>query len=130
MADDALTVAKKAWDKWVAADLEGFLSLWAPDGVWTMAGSSRISGEHRGLDAIAAVAGVAFELSGGTLKAAPIELAAAGPDSVLGYFHMTAERPGASLDQDGLQRFEVRDGKMTSLHNVWTDQAAVDTFYA
>jgi hypothetical protein len=49
---------------------------------------------------------------------------------VLGYFHITAERPGAFLDQDGLQRFVVRDGKMVSLHNVWTDQAAVDTFYA
>ena len=130
MADDALTVATKAWEKWVAADLEGFLALWAPDGVWTMAGSSRISGEHKGLDAIAAVAGVAFEVSGGTLKATPIELAAAGPDSVLGHFHLSAERPGASLDQDGLQRFVVRDGKMASLHNLWSDQAEVEAFFA
>ena len=130
MADDALTVATKAWEKWVAADLEGFLALWAPDGVWTMAGSSRISGEHKGLDAIAAVAGLAFELSGGTLKAVPIELAAAGPDSVFGYFHLSAERPGASLDQDGLQRFVVRDGKMVSLHNLWSNQAEVEAFFA
>jgi uncharacterized protein (TIGR02246 family) len=130
MADDALTVATKAWEKWVAADLEGFLALWAPDGVWTMAGSSRISGEHKGLDAIAAVAGVAFEVSGGTLKATPIELAAAGPDSVLGHFHLSAERPGASLDQNGLQRFVVRDGKMASLHNLWSDQAEVEAFFA
>ena len=130
MADDALTVATKAWEKWVAADLEGFLALWAPDGVWTMAGSSRISGEHKGLDAIAAVAGLAFEVSGGTLKAAPIELAAAGPDSVFGYFHLSAERPGASLDQDGLQRFVVRDGKMVSLHNLWSNQAEVEAFFA
>jgi hypothetical protein len=32
-----------------------------------------------------------------TLQAAPKEFAAAGAESVLGYFHMTAEREGANL---------------------------------
>jgi hypothetical protein len=43
---------------------------------------------------------------------------------------MTAEREGATLDQDGLQRMIIRDGKLVSLHNVWTDEAAVNRFYA
>jgi ketosteroid isomerase-like protein len=127
--DDALAVARRAWERWVAADLEGFLAMWAPDGVWTMAGTSRISGSHKGIEAIGEVARLAFELSGGTLKAAPKELAASGPESVLGYFHMTAEREDAALDQDGLQRMIIRDGKLVSLHNVWTDEAAVNRFY-
>jgi ketosteroid isomerase-like protein len=130
MADqDALAVARHAWDRWVAADLEGFLALWDPDGVWTLAGHSQISGAWRGLEEIGKAAQTAFEVSGGTLMARPIELVAAGADSVLGFFHLEASRPGATLDQDGLQRFVVRDGKMVSLHNLFTDLDEVDAFY-
>ena len=130
MADQsALAVVEHAWDRWVAADLEGFLAHWDADGVWTMPGESQILGTWRGHDKIAEVARLAFELSGGTLQARPLELAAAGEDSVLSYFHFEASRPGASLDQDGLQRFVVRNGKIVSLHNMFADVAAADAFY-
>jgi uncharacterized protein (TIGR02246 family) len=130
MADDsALAIAQQAWDRWVAEDLEGFLALWDSDGVWTLPGQSRISGQWRGVDQIAQAAQIAFEVSGGTLKAHPIELVASGPDSVLGYFHFVASRPDASLDQDGLQRFVVRNGKIASLDNMFADVAAADAFY-
>ena len=125
----ALTVVQQAWDRWMAVDLEGFLALWDADGVWTMPGHSQISGTWRGHDEIAKVAQIAFEVSGGTLQAHPIELAAAGEDAVLGYFHVEASRADASLDQDGLQRFVVRDGKIISLHNMFADVAAADAFY-
>jgi ketosteroid isomerase-like protein len=125
----ALAVAQQAWERWVAVDLEGFLALWDADGVWTMPGNSQIAGTWRGHDEIAKVAQTAFEVSGGTLKSHPIELAAAGDDSVLGYFHVEASRADASLDQDGLQRFVVRDGKIVSLHNLFADLAAADAFF-
>jgi uncharacterized protein len=130
MADvSALAVVQQAWERWIAVDLEGFLALWDAEGVWTMPGHSQISGTWRGHDEIAKVAQIAFEVSGGTLRAHPIELAAAGEDSVLGYFHVEASRADASLDQDGLQRFVVRDGKIISLHNMFADVAAADAFY-
>ena len=47
----------------------------------------------------------------------------------LGYFHMEAERPGASLDQNGLQRMLIRDGKLVALDNVFSDEAAMDAFF-
>ena len=130
MADDALTVARQAWDCWVAEDLEGFLACWAPDGVWTMQGRSQISGPSRGLEEIAKTAQLAFELSGGTLKARPLELASAGGDSVLGYFHCEGSRPGATLNQDAIQRFVVRDGKLVSLYNFFTDVDEFEAFFA
>ena len=127
--DDALAVARRAWDRWIAADLEGVLAMWAPDGEWTLAGHSQISGTWRGPDEIAKVAQAAFELSGGTLKARPLELAAAGDDSVLGYYHVEASRPEATMNQNGLQRFVIRDGKMVSLHNLFEDLDEFDIFY-
>ena len=125
----ALAVVQRAWDRWIAADLDGFLALWDANGIWTMPGHSQISGSWRGHDEIAKVAQIAFEVSGGTLQARPIELATAGEDSVLGYFHVEASRSDASLDQDGMQRFVVRDGKIVSLHNLFADVEAFDTFY-
>jgi ketosteroid isomerase-like protein len=128
--ESALDVAKKAWDCWVAADLDGFIALWDPDGVWTNSGHSQISGPRQGHEAIAGVARAVFEISGGTFKAYPLELAASGDDAVLGYFHMEAERPGASLDQNGLQRMLIRDGKLVALDNVFSDETAMDAFFA
>jgi len=48
---------------------------------------------------------------------------------VLGYFHLEASRPGATIDQDGLQRFVVRNGKIVSLDNLFADLDEVDAFY-
>ncbi|MEO5900652.1 MAG: nuclear transport factor 2 family protein [Ilumatobacteraceae bacterium] len=131
MADgSALDIAKRAWDYWVAADLEGFLSLWEEDGVWTNGGSSQISGPRQGHAAIAGVAQTVFEVSGGTFKARPVELAQFGDDVVLGRFHCEATRPGATLNQDGLQRMVIRNGKLHSLDNLYSDGAAMDAFFA
>ena len=126
----ALSVAQKAWEYWVAADLDGFLSLWHEDGVWTNAGHSQISGPTQGREAIGRVAQTVFEVSGGTFKATPVELVASGDDAVLGRFHMVAERDGAAVDQDGLQRMVIRDGKIVTLDNLFSDEAAMDAFFA
>ena len=126
----ALNVAQKAWEYWVAADLDGFLSLWHEDGVWTNSGHSRISGPSQGHQAIGDVARTVFELSGGTFKAHPVELVASGDDAVLGRFHMVAQRDGVALEQDGMQRMVVRDGKLVTLDNLFSDERAVDAFFA
>jgi uncharacterized protein (TIGR02246 family) len=126
----SLSVAQRAWEFWVAGDLDGFLSLWHEDGVWTNAGHSQISGPRQGREAIGQVAQTVFEVSGGTFKAHPVELAASGDDVVLGRFHMVAERDGVTVDQDGLQRMVVRDGKLVTLDNLFSDEAAIDTFFA
>jgi ketosteroid isomerase-like protein len=131
MADgSALDVARRAWDYWVAADLPGFLSLWDEDGVWTNGGTSQISGPRQGHAAIAGVAQRVFEISGGTFKAHPTELAAVDDEVVLGRFHCAATRPGFELDLYGLQRMVIRNGKLHSLDNLYGDGAAWDAFFA
>ena len=130
MADrTALAIVQEAWEKWVAGDLEGFLGLWEPSGVWTQSGHSRVSGSFQGVEEMAKMAQVVFEVSEGTLKAQPIELAAAGEESVLGYFHAEGQRPGATINQDAMQRVVVRNGKIVSVLNVLINQDEVDAFY-
>ena len=122
----AFDVVQKAW---VVTDLEGFVKLWDPDGVWTHSGHSQISGPHGGHWEIAEMVRIAFEVSGGTLRAQPIDLAAAGENSVLGYFKLDAQRPGATINQYGFQRWVVRKGKIESLDTVYCDQDEIDEFF-
>jgi len=122
----AVGVVEKAW---VVAEVEGFVKLWDPDGVWTHSGHSQISGPHSGHWEITEMVRIAFEVSGGTLKAQPIELAAAGKDSVLGYFELEAQRPGAKIHQCGFQRWVVHNGKIVSLDTVYCDQDEFDEFF-
>lgn len=123
---NALAVVEKAL---AAEGLEEFVKLWDPDGVWTHSGHSRISGPHSGHWEITEMARLAFEVSGGTLKAHPIELVAASEDSVLNYFHVEAQRPGATINQNGFQRWVVSNGKIVSLDTVYCDQDEIDAFF-
>jgi ketosteroid isomerase-like protein len=129
VADNALVVAEKAWDKWVAGDVDGFLSMWDPAGEWTISGQSQISGTTRGHEDIRRLIELMFRISDGTLKARPLELARASEDAVLGYYHLEAHRRGASIDQDGFQRILTRTGKIVSLHNVAVNQYEIDEFF-
>ena len=122
----ALAIVEQALE---TDDLDEFVKLWDPDGVWTHSGHSQISGPHAGHWEIAEMARTAFEVSGGTLKAHFVELVAAGEDSVLGYFHVEAQRPGATINQDGFQRWVVRGGKIVSLDTVYCDQDEIDEFF-
>ena len=122
----ALAVVQKAL---ASDDLEEFVKLWDPDGVWTHSGSSRISGPHSGHWEITEMARLVAEVSGGTLRTQSVELVASGEESVLGYFHLEAQRPGAKINQNGFQRWVVRDGKILSLENVYCDQDEIDKFF-
>ena len=124
-----LAIAQNAWEKWMASDLDAFVSLWDPAGVWTQSGHSQMSGSFRGHDGIIKLAQTVFEISGGTAKAHPIELVASGDDAVLGYAHVEATRPGATLNQDVLQRFVIQNGRIVSLHNLYYDQDEADAFF-
>ena len=127
--DSALAVATEAWRLWVAGDLEGLLELWKPDGVWTNSGRSAISGQQIGVPAMREFVKRVFELSEGTLVGQPIEIAAASEGTALGYFHITAHRADASIDQFALQRIVVENGRIAEMHNVYADPYEVDTFF-
>jgi len=124
-----LTALEAVQQAWVVADQESFVKLWHPDGVWTHSGHSQISGPHSGHWEIAEMVRLALELSGGTLKAEPIELVSASENSVLAYFHLDAQRPGAKIHQYGFQRWVVENGRIMSLDAVYCDQDEFDEFF-
>ena len=80
---EALAIVEKAWDCWVAGDLDGLLRYFNPDGVLITSGRSPVSGVARGHDAIRDWAHRLFTLAEGNFKAAPTEMAAVNESTVL-----------------------------------------------
>lgn len=126
---EALTIVEKAWDCWVAGDVDGLLGYFNPDGVLITSGRSQVSGEVRGHDAIRDWARRVFELAEGDFKAAPTEMAAVNESTVLVRFGVKAHRADASIDSFALQRVVLENGKCASVHNVYADQYEFDAFF-
>ena len=125
----ALTVVEKAWDCWVAGDLDGMLGYFNPDAVLINSGRSRVSGEVRGHDAIRDWAHRVFEIAEGSFKAAPTEMAEVNETTVLVCFGAEAHRADASINQIALQRVVLEGGKVSSVQNIYADQYEVDAFF-
>lgn len=126
---EALSVVQKAWDCWVAGDLDGLLGYFHPDGVLITTGRSQISGPVRGHDAIRDWAHRVFELAEGDFKAAPTEMAAVNDTTVLVRFGVEAHRADASINQFALQRCTLENGKLAEVYNVYADPYELDAFF-
>jgi ketosteroid isomerase-like protein len=126
---EAVTVVQKAWDCWVAGDLDGLLGYFTPDCVLITSGRSQVSGEVRGHDAIREWAHRLFAVAEGDFKAAPTEMAAVNESTILVRFGVEAHRGDASIDSFALQRITMEKGKCASIHNVYADQYEFDAFF-
>ena len=111
-------------------DLEAVRACLDEDVLWVLPGRGPISGEHRGPDAVIndflARLG---PLSGGTFKATLVDIAV-GADHVVAVQHATGERGGKRLDITACQLMTVADGKITSVRGHYSDQYALDEFWA
>jgi ketosteroid isomerase-like protein len=126
---EALAIVEKAWDRWVAGDLDGLLEYFNPDGVLITSGRSQVSGEARGHDAIRDWAHRLFQIAEGDFKAAPTEMAAVNDTTVLVRFGVEAHRADASINHFALQRVSFENGKLAEVYNVYADQYQFDAFF-
>lgn len=104
-------------------DHAGIAANAAPDIVWTIPGSSVISGRTSGTDAVIKLADVLAQYY---LHIA-VQGFAYGVDTVAVRLHDSGERNGMTLDQDVVNVLTIRDGKVA---NVAANFADVDQFDA
>jgi uncharacterized protein len=111
-------------------DMEAVRACLHEDARWLLPGHSLLAGEHRGPDAIVndflAKLG---PLSGGTFRARLIDVAV-GADHVVAVQHATAEKGGKRLDITGCQLMTIENGKIMSVRGHYSDQYALDEFWA
>ena len=122
-------VVRNGYDAFGKGDLETLRELISADVVWKVPGKNLVSGEKKGIEATLAYFTQLFELSDGTVKAEPLDVAV-GADHVIVTQVTTGERNGKSLRLDAVLVFSFRDGKISGCSEFENDQYRLDEFFS
>jgi ketosteroid isomerase-like protein len=122
-------VVRNGYDAFGKGDLETLRELISADVVWKVPGKNLVSGDKKGIEATLAYFTQLFELSDGTVKAEPNDVAV-GADHVIVTQLTTGERNGKSLRLDAVLVFSFRDGKISGCSEFENDQYRLDEFFS
>lgn len=114
-----------AFERKTAFALRGFF---ADDAVWHLGGSSRLAGTYRGRREIVRFLGSLPRLTDGTYASRLIDVLASDERAAVLY-RATGRREGRELDIDQLLLFTLRDGVVTEVLALPSDQSAFDEFW-
>jgi uncharacterized protein len=96
---------------------------------WHVPGRSPLAGDYDGVAQVLDLFGRLFELSGGTLR---LELhdVLANDEHAVALYTVRAEREGRQLEDNTVNTFHIRDGKITEVWTQDTDTYASDEFWS
>ena len=121
---------RRAVEKFMARDMEGFLSNFADDIVWRTGGDNALTGVRRGKDEVARWFRTWDEKTGGSHMIEPVDVLADDRHMVV-FLRIKAEREGASLNVIVANAFRIgSDGRFTESWWLPDDQSAVDRFFS
>ena len=101
----------------------------ADDIVWRVPGTSPVSGEYAGRDAVLQFLRQTVVLSGGTYRT-ELQYVVADDERAVAVYRARGEREGRTLDIDQALFCEIRDGRMADVTAVPFDFLAFDAFWA
>ncbi len=123
-------LVRKGYAAFSTGDMETLGKLMTPDVVHSVPGNNPTSGNHQGQDAVFAMYGQLFELSGGTLNVELQEANAAGDDNVIAKHRAQAKRGDKTLDVIQTIDFTIDGDKIARLDESTVDQAVEDAFWS
>ncbi len=127
---DVADLVRRFYEALAARDMPAMGAFFTVDALWHLPGTSSISGDHVGWPAIRdEVMAKLGPLSGGTFRAELIDVAV-GKDYVVAIQHATAQFGGKSLDITGCQLIRLQDGLIAEVRGHYSDEAALDAFWA
>jgi ketosteroid isomerase-like protein len=128
MAHPNVDLLNRGYDAFGKGDLDTLRELFSQDIVFHVPGRSKIAGDYRGQDEVFGFFGKLVELTGGTFS---IERHAVLADDEHGTVltTVTGQRDGKTLSQNAIDVFHLKDGKVTEVWALDTDQYAGDEFF-
>jgi ketosteroid isomerase-like protein len=121
---------RRAVEKFMARDMEGFLANFADDVVWRTGGDNALTGVRRGRDEVARWFRTWDEKTAGSHMIEPVDVLADDRHLVV-FLRIKAEREGASLNVIVANAFRIGShGRFTESWWLPDDQAAVDRFFS
>jgi hypothetical protein len=122
-------VLRRGYEAFDKGDVATLTEVFSGDVVWHQSGSSPISGEYRGRDAVLAFLGRLAALTGGTYR---VELhdVLANDEHGVALSRETGSRQGKQLDALTVQVYHIRDGKVTEAWSSFQDPRRYDEFWS
>ena len=118
----------RAFAAWNSGQIAELKEIFSADAVLRFAGTNRLSGTYRGVDAV--VDALLRSQQGGAVQA-DVEAVLASDAHVMVFFHATGARGGTRLDVVLALALKVdAAGKFTEVWFLANDQAAHDAFYS
>jgi uncharacterized protein len=129
MAHPNEDLTRRGFEAFASGDMATLNELFADDIVWRSPGRNQLAGTFRGKDEVFAQFQKVAEMTGGTFQIDLHDILA-DDEHVVALTRSRAEREGKMLDDNTVQVFHVKDGKVTeSWLHPWDAQAA-DEFWS
>jgi ketosteroid isomerase-like protein len=129
MAHPNEDLVRRGFAAFGTGDIATLRELFADDLVWHVGGRSPLTGDYKGKDAVLGFFAKLAERAGGTFRL-DLHDVLANDEHVVGLIKGTAEREGKALNDNGVQVFHVRGGKVTESWFHPGDQYAADEFWS
>ena len=121
-------VVRLLFDAFERKDAYALRDFFADDTVWRVGGSNRLAGVYRGRREIVRFLGSLPRLTDGTYASRLIDVLGSDMRAAVLY-RATGRREGRELDIDQLLLFTLRDGVVTEVLALPSDQSAFDAFW-
>lgn len=122
-------LVRKGYQAFLSGDMATLDGLFADDIVWHVPGHNILSGDFRGKQEVFGEFQKLGELVGSSFSL-DIHAVLADDEHAVVLARATAEREGRRLDDNSVQVFHVKDGKVTEQWLYPGDQSATDEFWS
>ena len=111
-------------------DLETVMGSFTEDALYRVPGHNLVSGNYRGREEIQAFFFRLAEMTGGTFRVEAEDVIGTDGHAVM-FWHLTAQRPGKSIDARGAMAFKLQDDdRIRESWFLYNDQQAYDEFWS
>jgi ketosteroid isomerase-like protein len=128
MAHANLQLVQRGYEAFGRGDIPALLEVLAGDIAWHVSGRSAVSGDYKGHEEVVGLFTRLMERSGGTFNL-EIHDFTASDDHVVVLTRESAQRGAASVKDDTVHIWHVKDGKATEFWTTSFDQYASDEFW-
>ena len=128
-AEQNAETVRRGYAAFNSADMKTLAELFDERATWHSPGRSPIAGDHKGREAIFAQFGRYGGETGGTFKAALLQVLTSDDGRVVGIHRNTAERGGKRLDIGCCIVFEFKNGRVIDGREHFYDLYAWDEFW-
>jgi ketosteroid isomerase-like protein len=122
-------LARRIFDAFARKQGFALREVFAEDAVWTVPGTGRMAGVHRGREAIFRFLGRLPKETGGTYASHLIDVLASD-ERAAALYRATGERNGRTLDLDQVLLLTVAGGRVTDVVALPSDPVAFEEFWA